>query len=68
MYTSKAKRNILPFVPNSPLIFLLNLGGKIMQGWIVLKGTVVVAGGTTSGTVVGEGAPARLIERIRVIT
>jgi len=67
MYTSRAKRLVTPFIPNSPLIFTLELGGKIMQGWLVLKGTIGVSGGTTNGTVMGEGAPARLIDRIKVI-
>lgn len=67
MYTSRSKRLVTPFIPNSPLIFTLGLGGKIMQGWLVLKGAIVVSGGTTNGTIMGEGAPARLIDWIKVI-
>jgi hypothetical protein len=55
-----------PFYPNAPAIFTLPLGGKIIQGWVILKGTLTVAGGTTSGTAIGEGGPTNLIERIKI--
>ncbi|HVW78782.1 MAG TPA: hypothetical protein VHB45_14310 [Alloacidobacterium sp.] len=55
------------FDPVAPKIFNLPLGGKILQGNVILTGQIVVSGGTTSGTVVGEGGPERLIRRIKVI-
>jgi hypothetical protein len=55
-----------PFYTNSPAIFTLPLGGKIIQGWVILTGTVVIAGGTTNGTAIGEGGPVNLIERIKI--
>jgi len=54
------------FFANSPIIFTLPLGGKILQGWVALIGTVVVTGGTTNGTLMGEGGPSNLIKRIKI--
>lgn len=59
-------RYSLPFIPNSPAIFTLPLGGKITQGWVILTGTLTIAGGTTNGTVIGEGGPVNLIKRIKI--
>lgn len=55
-----------PFYPNSPIIFTLPLGGKICIGWVILQGTVNIAGGTTNGALLGEGGPINLIKRIKV--
>ena len=67
MATSNNKNRLAkPFYTNSPVIFTLPLGGKILQGWVVLTGTVIIAGGTTNGTVLGEGGPINLIKRIKV--
>jgi hypothetical protein len=55
-----------PFIKNSKLIFTLPLGGKIRRGIAVLRGTVTLSAGTTSGTLKGEGGPQNLISRIIV--
>lgn len=53
------------FVPDSKVILTLPpIGGKILRGFLALTGTLVVAGGTINGTVVGEGGPINLISRI----
>lgn len=51
------------FVPDSPLIFNLPLGGKILKGWVVLTGNIVLTT-TAAGTVFGMGGPTRLFSRI----
>lgn len=55
-----------PFIANSKIIFTLPLGGKIRAGIVALVGSVNISGGTTSGTVNGEGGPINLIQRIYV--
>src|SRR6185312_15195757 len=66
MNLNAQNRQSKPFIPNSKVIFTLPLGGKIRAGIVSLAGSVVVSGGTTSGTVNGEGGPANLIQRIYV--
>ena len=66
MVASRRNRITIPFLPNSRLVFTLPLGMKILMGWIKLYGTLTIAGGTTSGTVYGEGGPVNLIKRIKV--
>jgi hypothetical protein len=56
-----------PFIPNSSIIFSLPNGGKILQGRVIIAGTVVVSGVTTQGTAIGEGGPINLIKRIKII-
>jgi hypothetical protein len=62
----KRNRYTQQFYPTSKNIFTLPLGGKILQGSIVLTGQIIISGGTTNGTPVGEGGPERLIRRIVV--
>lgn len=64
-FCDKKNRQVLPFVPNSKLIMTLPLGGKILQGNVILAGTIVVSGGTVNGTLMGEGI-ANLIKRVIV--
>lgn len=55
-----------PFIKNSKVPLSMNLGGKVRSGHVIVSGTVVVSGGTTSGVKVGPGAPAGLLRRIIV--
>lgn len=64
--SDKRNRFTQQFNPTSKNIFTLPLGGKILQGSVVLTGQVVISGGTTNGNVVGEGGPIRLIRRVIV--
>ena len=61
----KANRASQPFVPNSRMIFDLDLGGKILNMKVVLNGLVVATGGAP-GTIFGEGGPINLIRRIQI--
>lgn len=54
------------FIQNTPILIEPPLGGKINTMSIILKGTIVLSGGTTNGTVLGEGGPIGLIKRIKV--
>lgn len=52
-------------MPDSKIILTLSpIGGKILRGFLALTGSITVAGGTTNGTIVGEGGPINLISRI----
>ncbi len=64
--SDKRNRFTQQFNPTSKNLFTLPLGGKILQGNVVLTGQIVISGGTTNGTQVGEGGPERLIKRIIV--
>jgi len=59
-------RLVKPFIANSKIIFTLPLGGKIRRGSVILSGSVTISGGTTNGTVNGEGGPTNLVSRILV--
>lgn len=65
-FGDKKNRLQAPFVPDSKIIFTLPLGGKILEGKVVLTGQITVAGGTVNGVQVGEGGPANLVRRIIV--
>ena len=65
-YCDKKNRVSTPFVPNSRVVLTLPMGGKILRGALILSGQVVIAGGTTNGTVLGEGGPANIVKRIIV--
>jgi len=58
------------FNPNSQNIFTLPLNGKIINGRVIVTGTITVTdpGGGAAGVVAGEGGPANLIRRIKVRT
>jgi hypothetical protein len=66
IFEDRRNRAQYPFVPDSKIFFTLNQGGKILKGNIIVTGTVVVSGGTTAGTIVGEGGPINLISRIKM--
>lgn len=65
-FEDRRNRFQLPFTPDSKIIFTIPPGGKILQSRIILTGTVTIASETAAGTVVGEGGPINLIQRIKV--
>jgi hypothetical protein len=65
-FGDKKNRLTTPFIKNSKIIFTLPLGGKILEGKVVLYGTIVVSAGTTSGTASGDGGPLNLVKRVIV--
>lgn len=67
-YENRKNRNQAPFLPNMSAITLdIPPNLSILQGRVILVGTVTITGGTTNGTQVGEGAPMNLLRRIQVI-
>jgi hypothetical protein len=65
-FEDRTNRLQLPVTPGTPAVFTLPPGGKIMRMRVILVGNVVISGGTTNGTIVGEGGPINLISRIKV--
>lgn len=65
-FGDKKNRLTTPFIPNGKQIFTLPMGGKILNGKVVLSGQLTIAGGTTNGAAIGEGGPINLIKRIIV--
>jgi len=65
-FGDKQNRATLPFIKNGRVVFDVPLGDKILNMKLVLRGTIPATGGTTSGTVFGEGGPINLIDRIIV--
>lgn len=67
-YENRENRIQQQFLPNSTAITLpIPPNFSILQGKVILTGTITIAGGTTNGTVQGEGGPINLIKRIRVV-
>jgi hypothetical protein len=62
----RKNRHEKPFVADSRVPFTLDLGGKILKAYLIIRGTVTLAGGTTSGAVAGRGGPSNLIKKIVV--
>ena len=54
------------FVPNSRIVFDVPMGHSLRKGSVILKGSISVSGGTTSGKAFPGAGPFALIERIRV--
>ena len=67
MFSDCKNRLTIPFEKNTKRVFTLDPGLKILRGTVLLRGQVVISGGSASGALVGEGGPANLIQRIRVI-
>jgi hypothetical protein len=65
-FGDKKNRLQTPFIPNSKIIFTLPLGGKILEGKVIVTGNLVISGETVPGTVYGEGGPINIIKRIIV--
>jgi hypothetical protein len=65
-FEDRTNRLQLPVTPGTPAVFTLPPGGKILRGRVILVGNVVISGGTTNGTIIGEGGPINLIGRIRI--
>ena len=67
-YENRENRIQLPFLPSSTAITLpIPPNLSILQGKVILTGTITIAGGSTNGTVIGEGGPINLLKRIRVV-
>lgn len=66
-FSDRKNRVQYPFTPDSKLFFTLPPGGKILQGRLIIAGTIVVSGGSVNGVMVGEGGPVNLIQRIKVV-
>ena len=66
-FEDRKNRAMYPFNPGTSVVFTLPEGGKLLQGRVIITGTVNIAGGTTNGTgAVGEGGPLGLVKRITV--
>jgi hypothetical protein len=65
-FEDRRNRSSWPFIGGSSVIFSLPSGGKVLQGRLIITGNLVVSGGTTSGTAIGEGGPINIIKRITV--
>ena len=67
-YLDRKNRSQTPFLPsNSNIVLEIPPNYSILQGKLILTGTVTIAGVTNAGTVVGEGGPINLIKRIKVV-
>lgn len=67
-YENRENRIQLPFLPSSTAITLpIPPNFSILQGKLILTGTITIAGGSTNGTIQGEGGPINLLKRIRVV-
>jgi hypothetical protein len=67
-YENRENRIQLPFAPSTSAITLpIPPNLSILQGKVILTGSVTIAGETVAGVVQGEGAPINLIKRIRVV-
>jgi hypothetical protein len=64
-FEDRKNRLQYPFTPDSKLFFTLPQGGKIMQGRLIIAGQIVVTGGV-AGTVVGDGGPCNLVQRVKI--
>jgi hypothetical protein len=65
-FEDRRNRSSYPFIGGSSVIFSLPPGGKVLQGRLIVTGTLNVTGGTTNGTAIGEGGPINLIKRITI--
>jgi hypothetical protein len=65
-FEDRKNRFQIPFVQDTKLFFTIPPGGKILQGRLILTGTVTLSGVSSDGVVNGEGAPINLIQRIKV--
>jgi hypothetical protein len=63
-YQNRRNRGAYPWQPQ--VVFNIPPGGKVLDGMLILAGTVTIAGGTTNGTVIGEGGPVNLIKKIKI--
>jgi len=67
-YENRENRLQLPFIPsNSAITLPIPPNLSILQGKVIISGSITIAGGTTNGAVQGEGGPINLIKRIRVV-
>lgn len=67
-YENRENRYQIQFLPSASSIVLpVPPNYSILKGKLILTGSITIAGGTTNGTVVGEGGPLNLIKRVRVV-
>jgi hypothetical protein len=67
-FEDRANRTQIPFIPSAQSQVLpIGPNLTILQGKLILSGTIVISGGTTNGTVSGEGGPINLIKRVRIV-
>jgi len=66
-YGNRQNRIQQPFLPSSTVVLPIPQNYSILRGKVIVTGTITIAGGTTNGTVQGEGGPINLIKRIRII-
>lgn len=65
-YESRMDRAEFPFTAGVPVVFNLNPGANILEGKVIIEAQVVISGGTTNGTQIGDGI-VNMIRRIRVL-
>jgi hypothetical protein len=65
-YEDRMQRAEFPYTPGVPVVFNLNPGANILVGKVAIEAQIVISGGTTSGTPIGDGI-CNLIRRIRVL-
>lgn len=66
-YNDRRNRSQQVFLPSSQVVLDIPQGFSILRGKVIITGTVTIAGGTTSGALIGDGGPTNLIKRIRVV-
>lgn len=67
-YENCENRSQVQFLPSSNNIVLpIPPNLSILRGNLILTGSITISGGTTNGTVVGDGGPMNLIKRVRLI-
>ena len=66
LFLDRRNRSKNVYTPGAPVVIDLDMGGKVLDGSIILHGQVVISGGTTNGGTIGEGGPINLIKRIKL--
>lgn len=66
-FESRKNRIAQQFMPDTMIALPVPPNLTIFSGKLILTGSVTIAGATANGTVLGEGGPVNLIQRIRVV-
>jgi hypothetical protein len=64
MFGDRRNRAKAIFAPGGSVVFDLDMGGKVLDGSIIIHGVLPVTAGTTNGTVIGEGGPLNLVKHV----